>query len=304
MDTATIQSKLQQQENKARGTKIDRLLSNPGKYIFSTLFYKVIYPIRSKGLKRTIKTFFGDRMDIVLPAGTDLYLLGLKTHDSELRLTHFLIRNLQKGHTIFDIGAHYGFFSLLSAQIVGTEGKVYAFDASEASFSLLSHNTAQRENISVFHNAVGDQQGQELEFFEFPVFFSEFNTRFAEQYQNESWFQRIQPKAIKVKGVMIDHFVNLHNVQPDLIKVDVEGAEYEVLNGMPNILEKVSPTLVMEFSAEVSKNEAHWKAYQLLQSFQYKPFAILKDGELRAIPDLKAYLDQLNMESDNIVFQK
>lgn len=300
----TILSKFQQQASKARGTKVDRLLMNPSKYLFSAFFYKLVYPIQKKGLPRVITTFFDEPMKIVLPSGTDLFLLGLKTHDSELRLTQFLIQRLLPGQTVLDIGAHYGFFSLLCSKLVADNGQVFAFDASQSSFQILDHNVAEKSNISTFHCAVGDVDGKQIAFYEFPVFYSEFNSRFVDQYEQEDWFKNMQPQLTQVKSITVDRFCQEHKISPDVIKVDVEGAELEVLQGMRRTMEQSSPAIVLEFPTASIKNKKHWMAHELLLTFGYKPYKISAAGEAIDLTDLSTYLHQLQLESDNIVYQK
>lgn len=75
-------------------------------------------------------------MNIALPASTDIYLTGGKSHDSEIRLAKFLIKNLNQGDNFVDIGAHYGYFTLLGAHLVGKGGRVF-FEPGKSTYSLL-----------------------------------------------------------------------------------------------------------------------------------------------------------------------
>lgn len=302
METGILKKQFVKREQRARGTKWSRLFFAPGKYLFSALFYKVIYPKQLKGLQKNASTFFGDKMEVVLPSGTDLYILGVKTHDSELRLTKYLLNHLNPAACFIDVGAHFGFFSLLGAQLVGAKGQVFAFEASEANFQVLSKNIAKHPAITCFNYAVGKEDNTTLTFFEFPIFYSEFNTRFADQYKGEEWFENIEPKAIEVQGITIDQFVSQQGCQPTMVKIDVEGAELDVLMGMSTTLDQFKPIIIFEFPTTPEKNEAHWKAVQWLESKNYFPHAIRQNGDLAEVIDLEDYLSDLYLESDNVVF--
>jgi hypothetical protein len=102
---------LQKVENFAKENKLKKIISSPVKYK-NILFSRHLFKSKIGVLKLT-KTFWGDSIRVVLPASTDIYLSGGKTHSSELRLTKYLINNIQETDTVLDIGAHVGYFTLL-----------------------------------------------------------------------------------------------------------------------------------------------------------------------------------------------
>jgi len=114
-------------EQIASASKMGRLLKNPLKYIHAILFRELVYKNTKREKHVMAPTFFGVDMHLLLPSSTDIYLTGGKSHDSETRLAKFLIHELQTGDTFVDVGAHYGYFSLLAAKLVGDTGTVYSF---------------------------------------------------------------------------------------------------------------------------------------------------------------------------------
>src|SRR5690606_22546374 len=84
-------------QNIARGSKLQRLRSNPAKYIYSVFFIKLLYKITKKEKIVSTPLFFNRPMTIALPASTDIYLTGGKSHDSEIRLARFMIQTLKPG---------------------------------------------------------------------------------------------------------------------------------------------------------------------------------------------------------------
>ena len=171
-----MQKNLQSVEYLATASKLHRFLASPWRYINSVIFRQTMYRWTKRGKFAQAQTFFQTPMTLLLPAATDIYLTGGKTHPSEIRLTKFLIQHLKEGNTFFDVGAHFGYFSLLAAKCIGTKGKILAFEPSKSTFELLQKNTAAHPNIRIFNNAVSDSS-EIISFYEFPVLYSEYNIK-------------------------------------------------------------------------------------------------------------------------------
>jgi len=202
MDKALLLKNLQKVERLAVSSKWYRLFHNPYKYFNAVFFHKYIYKRNKKVKKVKTITFFDIEIDVLLPASTDIYLTGGKSHNSEIRLAKFLIKNLKKRATFIDVGAHYGYFSLLAAQIVGKQGKVGAFEAAPSSYEVLALNTSAHQSITIKHNAISDSNGN-LTFYEFPNLYSEYNSFDIKQYENEKWFSKFKPKKNLIETIQI-----------------------------------------------------------------------------------------------------
>src|SRR5690606_25077465 len=133
-------------------------------------------------------------------------------HDSEIRLTKFLINNIEPSWISFDIGAHYGFYSLLLAELA-PQGKVYAFEPAPANYKLLRKNVSETANIELNNLAVSDTSG-EIAFYEFPALYSEYNTIDRSQYADAKWFQKNKGKQIVTQSIDIDSFCVNTGVTP------------------------------------------------------------------------------------------
>nr|MBS0037520.1 FkbM family methyltransferase [Saprospiraceae bacterium] len=140
MDKAELLQGLKRVEKIAIASRWDRFWKNPKKYADAVLYRKLFYP---KWGTRKVKseTFFGKKINLLLPSGTDIFLTGGKSHPSEIRLARFLIQKLNPGNVFLDVGAHYGYFSLLGSVLVGETGKVFSFEASESTFAMLELNS-------------------------------------------------------------------------------------------------------------------------------------------------------------------
>jgi FkbM family methyltransferase len=290
-------------EKLANGGKINRFLAAPAAYAYGIFFSKIIYPTTKKGVLKTTTTFFDKKMEVLLPAGLDIYLTGGKTHQSEINLARFIDLQLAEGDFFLDIGAHFGYFSLLAAAIVGEKGKVATYEASKSTFEVLRKNTAALHNINIHHQALSDKKG-EVSFYEFPVLFSEYNAMDIKQFEQESWYQKYPPTLNKVAATTIDDIVTINGAAPKIIKIDVEGAEQFVIAGATTTLQNHSPYVVLEFLNENRSNESHRNAATLLYNADYQSFSIDKNGELQPCPAIEKYLTDNNIDSDNIVFAK
>ncbi len=311
--------KLDAIERLARGSVLGRFLKNPLRYVSAVGYWRLIYPLRKRGRFARARTFFCAEMEVVLPSATEIFLFGAKTHDSEIRLARFLMKNLRPGDTFCDVGAHFGYFTLLASQLVGENGRVIAFEASRSTFGILKKNTAQAANVTALHRAASDEN-KTLVFNEFPALFSEYNSLILPEIKNAAWLKNNPPQRIEVQGQRLDDFFaqsygvtssypvtypasSFPVTYPGLIKIDVEGAEPQVLRGMEQFLKTHSPTLVMEYLTGEGQNEAHREALTFAQSLDYQIFRIKKDGSLEPCEDVETAMREAGLSSDNLVMK-
>jgi FkbM family methyltransferase len=294
--------KLSEVQRLAEGPKILRFLAAPLRYGLAMAYRYLLYPLTHRGLSIRARTFFGANMRLHLPAGTDIYLCRGKTHDSEIRLARLLLRALRPGDQLLDIGAHVGYFSLLAWHCVQPEGRVVAVEATPSTFSLLQHNTGASGVVSL-HLALTNAQGI-VQINEYPLLYSEFNTLSAEQYEGEQWHARVKAKSWDVSGMPGDMLLREQNLQPKWIKIDVEGAEALVVEGLQHYLRECQPTVIMEFASSEHSQRAHVEAERQLLALGYQAHTIQASGELRLLEQpTPHYLRHLHTESDNIVYR-
>jgi len=303
MQQAILLDKLSRVEQLATASKLTRLLAQPLKYAHAILHRKIIYANNKQSKEVNAPTFFGKEMTLLLPASTDIYLTGGKSHNSEIRLAKFLINNLIAGDAFLDVGAHYGYFTLLAATLVTNIGQVLAFEASKNTFAILNKNTQASKNIRAINKAVSDTVGS-ITFYEFPNLYSEYNSIDIAQFKNTKWFDKEPPIKNTIATVPLATFLAEEKFVPKIIKIDVEGAEFKVVSGLQTYLTKQSPLIAMEYVSSERKNEAHQKAVALLAAVGYKSYTIDEDGGLVLCTNLDAHLAQQQLESDNIVFKK
>ena len=148
-----------------------------------------------------------------------------------------LFRQLLKpGMIVVDVGANVGYFSLLSAELVGSSGKVYAFEPEPGNNGVLQKNIEinSLSNIQVEEMAVSDNSGVA------DLYLSELDSGSHSLFGDAARGIR---KAVQVTTTTLDAFLESEGwPNVDLVKIDVEGAELGVLNGMERLMER-SPDL-------------------------------------------------------------
>jgi FkbM family methyltransferase len=216
---------LAQKSGSLKKTRLKRLLSHP---------IKMVYPKLLSSTESTRRlyanTFWGGEMEIILPdlVSTQIWRNGFFEED----VCTFILKNLEVGMTFLDIGAHYGFFSLLASYLIGPSGKVFSFEPTPSTFDVLESNTKNNNNIKLFNLAAYDQNC-EIEFLDFEPGLVAFNSAFG--IRDERGKQRSQinkpSQHIKVKASTVDSIFKNENISIDFIKIDAESSEMSVLKG-------------------------------------------------------------------------
>ncbi len=294
-------SKIEGVERIASASKLNRMLKHPFKYFNAIFFREIIYKNAKKEKEVVSTTFFQTQMHLLLPSSTDIYLIGGKSHDSEIRLAKFLINQLDPGDTFIDVGAHYGYFSLLASKLVGSSGNVFSFEASPTTYRIFEKNAKRTDNI-LSHNLAVSDSNEQLKFYEFPNLYSEYNSLDVEQFKNEKWFSEYKPKEVNVKSIMLDDFLSDKKSNPKIIKIDVEGAELKVIKGFKKHLLENTPLIVIEYLSDERGNTAHVEAEKLLESLGFQPYIIDSTGNLQQVKSIASFFKEKGLDSDNVVF--
>jgi len=298
---AVLLEKLSKAQRYANASKVFRFMNDPFRYSSAMWWQYIAFPFFKSEKEFRIQTFWDSPFAVRLPAGTDIYLSGAKTHPSELNLARFLIQNLNEGQCFWDIGSHFGYFTALAAKLCGSKGSVLSIEASAWAFTTLTRNVAHLPGVSAIHKAISDTVGR-ITFYEFPAKYSEFNSIHIDQYKDESWFQSCQPKIHKVEAETLDHLIHTASRQPDMIKIDVEGAEDRVFKGAEQLLQSDrNLSIIIEYMPDDQHNEA----IRNIQEHGWKVFTINKLGECTPLyQTAEDYLSTVKLDSDNFILRK
>jgi len=163
----------------------------------------------------------------------------------------FYLKYLREGMIVFDVGANIGEITLLFSRFVGENGKVFSFEACSTTYKKLESICYQsgHNNITLNNLAVSDTIGY-VDFYVYPDENSGWNSLAKRPLENYG----INIKTFrcdKVQSITIDRFCEENNLNHiDLLKIDVEGAEYQVLLGAKQMLrQKAIKCCVFEFGA-------------------------------------------------------
>lgn len=302
---ADLLTRLNNIERLSKGTRWGRLFHHPYRYLKAMFFLKLTYNSTKKGRLKICKTFFNNSMEVLLPAGMDLYLLGAKSHDSEIRLAKYFIREIQAGQVVLDIGTHFGYYALLAHHLVGQKGRVIGIEAARSIWEIATKNAVDKPELVIF-NCAATSKKKLLSFFEFPILYSEYNTIYPDQFEQATWLPENKPQKVNVNGRPMDDLMKELGLIPDFIKIDVEGAEYDVMLGLQQTLKQHSPIIAMEYLTDEKINQAHKQAINLLTSYDYQVNLIDNNGQLESLngQNIDAIFQLKKITSDNIVFIK
>jgi len=156
------------------------------------------------------------------------------SRDYEKENFRFLAQQLRPGGTCLDIGAHIGLYSVWLAKM--NAGQVYAFEPTPRSFSsllkLIELNGLQ-QIIHPFPAAMAGQSGTRT-FFLHEQHVHHMDATAVDEINSLVALDHgaaIRQQPLTVTTYSIDDFCSIHGTAPTLIKIDAEGAEYEILAG-------------------------------------------------------------------------
>lgn len=181
--------------------------------------------------------------------------------DAEPGIGPLLRRELENGNVFVDVGAYKGYYSLIASELVGVKGKIIAFEPNPQSFEMLLNNLELNDisNIIAENAALSDFEGE---------------SRFMMSKMG-SHFDSDSQTVVNVKT--LDTVMTSLSLIPDMIKIDVEGAEYSVLKGGMDIL-TYHPKLLIEIHSN-----ADFTLFDSLISLDYNIGLVGDEGEVEYI---------------------
>jgi FkbM family methyltransferase len=174
-----------------------------------------------------------------------LLLFGQRELEHKLMLE----RVLRPGMTILDIGANIGYYALMELGMIGKTGTLIAVEPSPANVELLKRNLALNgyEGIEVHQAAISDQSGVK-QFFLSEM--SNLNTF----HDTGTGSLHLSGKTVEVRTMTVPEV--MAGRKPDLIRMDVEGHEVEVINGLLPAVERGEMAPMIIFETHLSRYSA------------------------------------------------
>jgi len=204
--------------------------------ILRKLFWNFTFKMRN-GLAKGFKRRFG---------------LGFKPKFNLTKEETFLINQDFKGMTIYDIGGYIGIHSIFFANAVRENGKIITFEPNPTNFREIVFNLKINnfKNVRVFPLGIGKERGI-LELNIDPIRYS--RGSFIQKNEKLS-LKKTESRKVKVKIDSIDNLIKEKTIPPpNFVKIDVEGFESEVIQGMIFTIENYNPELFLEIHGRVKE---------------------------------------------------
>jgi len=165
----------------------------------------------------------------------------------EPNLTAWIAERLRPGDVFVDVGANIGYFSLLASKLVGEKGRVVAIEASPEVFGLLRRNLELNatRNVRAVNVAISDREGC-VQLYSAPGHDSGRTTAAQSWAEEQHFTASSKVRAFPLPAVLHEEEIRAARV----IKIDVEGYEWQVVSGMAEMLKACRPDV--EIMVEVT----------------------------------------------------
>jgi FkbM family methyltransferase len=227
--------------------------------------------------------YTGDRFSLNAYKHKNYWFHGKRREAGSMQFFRDLI---SPGDIVLEAGGHIGYLSMYFAQLCGQTGRVIVFEPSPENLSYLRRNTAHLPQVAAVDLAVGSSNGPRDLFIEDITgqnnsFYSDYDifkkNSIAAGYKGEGYH------AIRVQVITIDDYCRENNMHVDFVKIDIEGAELEALEGMEHTTEQQKP----RFMVEVSRKSP--EAFEWFQARDY----LLFDDQQQPLPEPPKFLSNM-----------
>jgi FkbM family methyltransferase len=152
-----------------------------------------------------------------------------------------------RGWFCWDLGAHFGFYSVALARLVGPGGQVAAFEPNPKSFERLERHRRMNKLpwLKAYQAAASDQSGTA----ELLTYGDVGSTSTHLRYEGESPTTASAP--IAVRSIRLDDLIESGELRaPQFVKIDVEGHGHKAMEGMRGVIAKSRPVMVIAFHSQ------------------------------------------------------
>src|SRR5262249_1136111 len=204
----------------------------------------------------------------------------------EPHLTRFFEQHIREGMTVVDVGANVGYYTLLAARLVGSEGRVIAFEPNSENcrLILLSLHRNGLGHVALYPLGLSDRPG-----------LAYFSTHLGSNggFLSSAEATLLNPNCFVIATMRLDDLTAVTDV--DLLKLDTEGAEGLIVAGARGLLARDRPIVTSEFSTEMLGRVSGVSGRVYLETFRslgYRIFLIDRaTSALDPVEDLGAFLD-------------
>ncbi len=225
------------------------------RFLESPLKLSLVQAARTLGvtIPVIVDLIWGDRFAGIFPEAVTTLIWRYGFHE---RLTSmFILNRLRQGQCFVDIGAHFGYFTILSSRIVGPDGCVVAIEPMPRTFGLLVRNVALNAlgNVIPCEVAAFSEEDQ-IQFLDFGIIYSSLSTHSAAR----GWLQgrEHEGEPVNIQAKRADKILIENDVRSvQMIKIDAESSEEDVLVGLSDTLERDFPITIVELGGKSDNDE-------------------------------------------------
>jgi FkbM family methyltransferase len=276
--------------------KLQRLIFTPKFYLSYILITK--FGLLHKQSEQ-IKLFWDREINIPIQDYDSLALkiFGFASgNEVELKLTKFFIKNLTSRDIFYDIGGNYGYYTYLASELTQ---EVHTFEPVPVLANIIKSNIPKDKKVFVNQTAISSAIGQT------DLYLSDSsgsNTINPSTLKSHSYVDFNPQNKLLVRTMTLDSYIK-QRTPPTFIKIDVEGAEANVIRGSKELLMEHSPIIAMEVWGKGDGGEISMQAVNLLRELGYQSFSIASNGEISIVEgDLSAMARKEG--GDNFIFKK
>jgi FkbM family methyltransferase len=182
----------------------------------------------------------------------------------EIWNTSFIARHVKPGMRVLDVGANLGYFSVFMGDLVGPSGRIAAFEPNARTAELLQlsvNANGYADRVEVVRAAASDAAGE---------------ARLITPQKHFGGASIMRGKVFEgddfemVPTIRLDDWCRTNGFRPDFIKVDAEGAEQKIIEGLSGVIDSPGAlSLMFEFDASRWPNWQQW-----LQGLEAKGFKL------------------------------
>jgi FkbM family methyltransferase len=154
-------------------------------------------------------------------------------------LVRMLKSFLKPGMVFLDLGANVGYFSAISAALVGVHGRVFVFEPAPNCFTRLQRNLSVFPQAFVHHCAASDRTGQTW------FYLHSKENGWGSLFNDGDLRQRVEVNTIRLDDWARDAVIE----RLDFLKIDIEGSEYGALLGAQALLKRFRPVVIAELNS-------------------------------------------------------
>jgi FkbM family methyltransferase len=240
------------------------------------------------------------------------FRLELLTGRHERETMAVLDKLVRPSATMLDVGAHVGYYARRYAPVIGSDGRIFAFEPHPRTFAMLSRNVrpfsnvtpvqvalAEEEGTAVLHDYLINSASGSLHYDEAMVALQQAHVHAGDVAPRIG--QEFRPQTFSVQTVPGDTFLAEQGIsQVDVIKMDIEGAEIGALRGLRSTIDR-SPglKLVMEYNPAALQAFGHEPATALAEVYAFgfqRVQMIEAGGELRDLTGRETDISQLTAQ--------